>query len=418
MNVITSRGSLVLAALLSFACAAQAEEADTDSVLTLRCSYLDLKTLQLESASIEQGATTEIQGAGSFTFSPSSARQPDVLFNIEAGQASECVFPSGRRVKVKVGRGTARPYGECGGDPEVFASVWVDGRKVLSRYQFSGRCRKYKERPAVFSLKVSSSGVQQCQSLPPSPRSESGGSDAAPSPASPMLQACVQYPPVERFPVDTREYTPRGAKAQNTGDVVVVKGRDRVCGHVADAIREEASPWPPYDLRLLNRPVMTAQSDDLPKPLTGGIEGEFDFNNDGRLDRVILQSFENHFMHGTVMSVQLGGSSTALEVSSQPLDDRSMYLPCDIDGRHHDVQSCPPFDNRNQGDFSITANDGKALYFPGRYARLQPFRFENKTYVDVTSTAVESENYVAVFKPLPDRSFLPVCLLHKLPENF
>lgn len=52
----------------------------------------------------------------------------------------ECLISWNNPVRVRLSAGEAKEYGMCGGDPEVWLSLWVDKRKWLSRHQIVGRC--------------------------------------------------------------------------------------------------------------------------------------------------------------------------------------------------------------------------------------------------------------------------------------
>jgi hypothetical protein len=141
---------LIAAPLLAFA------EPDEDIArsLSVQCDYADYKTLQVEAVSIERTVTQAGEAAAIRTFERGEKSQ-SATFTVRAGEFAECVFPSGKRVRAKVGEGRARPYGACGGDPDVFGSIWVNERKVASRFWFAGRCREFKEDAPDVSFKVS-----------------------------------------------------------------------------------------------------------------------------------------------------------------------------------------------------------------------------------------------------------------------
>jgi hypothetical protein len=54
-------------------------------------------------------------------------------FHPEQTGSNTCTLSDGREVKVKIGERTPRAFGACGGGNNTFASLWVDGRRVLSR---------------------------------------------------------------------------------------------------------------------------------------------------------------------------------------------------------------------------------------------------------------------------------------------
>jgi hypothetical protein len=54
-------------------------------------------------------------------------------FHAEQTGSNTCTLSDGREVKVKIGERPPRAFGMCGGGSNTFASLWVDGRRVLSR---------------------------------------------------------------------------------------------------------------------------------------------------------------------------------------------------------------------------------------------------------------------------------------------
>lgn len=51
-----------------------------------------------------------------------------------------CALSDGREVKVKMGNRQPFPYGMCGGRDDASMSLWVDGRKVISRREVTFSC--------------------------------------------------------------------------------------------------------------------------------------------------------------------------------------------------------------------------------------------------------------------------------------
>jgi hypothetical protein len=159
---------------------------------------------------------------------------------------------------------------------------------------------------------------------------------------------------------------------------------------------------------------------NLPKELEGSREGIFDFDNDGKLDRVLERSFEANYMDGSVLLIQPGRSSSSLIVANPLIDKTSVFLPCQMDTARHDIRDCPPFSQKNdESGFSMKGRTGKDLvYFRTRYSTVTPFSFQGITYIGVRSTSEETENYVAVLKPLPNGKFQQQCPFRRVAENF
>jgi len=91
-------------------------------VLAFQCSYDDSKALQPEAVIIEKARQHTGKAASTKVFQRGVQSQK-TSYLLNPGQLVECVFPSGNKVRAKVGEGTARPYGACGAEPEIFVSV-------------------------------------------------------------------------------------------------------------------------------------------------------------------------------------------------------------------------------------------------------------------------------------------------------
>lgn len=407
----------LLSALATFALfgAAHADDEDMRRSLTMKCEYSDYTAFQLVSVSIAQGTTEPVKTAvpaSTKTFKR-GPRLEQVVFHIPPGQFAECIFPSDKRVRVKVGEDSARAYGMCGGDPEVFASVWVDGRKLLSRLWFAGHCIEDTD-ASSFSLQVSPTKVVRCQTVTQVAAADNAPDSAGPpQPLAKPLTACVDFPDAARFPVDHIEYPHPAARPTAVGSVEVLRGNHPVCRLVADAITAGS-------VVSLLRPAQSETSADLPGALAGGTESTYDFNNDGALDRIFYREFENTYMHGSVLLVQLGTALKELQVTGSLLGANSILAPCQMGSTQYSIDACPPFSQKgDDSGFSMKSRPGEApIYFRGRYAEVKPFFFRGSTYVEVASHAGESSEYVAVLKPLPNRSFDQMCLLRTVPENF
>ncbi|MBI5108291.1 MAG: hypothetical protein HZA62_06045 [Rhodocyclales bacterium] len=391
--------------------------------ITIHCSYSDHKTFQSEAVSIEGTKSGAGEPASIRTFQRGATSQ-DTTYIVKPGEVAECVFPSGNRVRAKVGEGTARPYGMCGGDPEVFASVWVNERKVASRIWFTGHCREEKGNPDV-SFKFSGYrkvSVQKCHSERPT---DSDVNDKAPNSRSKQpLSVCVDYPEISRFPRDQLEYLRPNQKVPVVGETELLTGSHEVCKAVIDEVFKSdfftSSNDPIPETSELRRPNWDRPSVELPRELAGSSESVFDFDNDGKLDRVIRQEFESNYMDGSVLLVLSGNSSLKLSVPDSPIDKSSWFIPCQLSRSQYEIHDCPPFSQKgDDAGFSMKMNKGKdSIFFRARYSSVAPFSFRRESFIGVSSKSEDSINFVAVLKPMPNRTFQPICLFRQVTENF
>jgi hypothetical protein len=238
----------------------QAEPSQKSSTLTMKCEYADYDSFQHEVISIGESGENPGQTASVMAFKRGGKQQAEKSFLIRPGQFAECVYPSGTRVRVKVGEGTARPYGMCGGDPEIFMSLWVNERKIVSRLSFGGHCRDEEGRPAV-SFQVSGgdlTSIRKCHSVRQrAPATTPGNGTSEP------LSVCIDFPDISRFPHDYLEYPQQGTKKHQMGDIESVRDSAAVCKAVLDELKNDFSAfgnsYDPNKIRL-SRPDWLARS--------------------------------------------------------------------------------------------------------------------------------------------------------------
>jgi len=158
----------------------------------------------------------------------------------------------------------------------------------------------------------------------------------------------------------------------------------------------------------------------LPEELARSKESVFDFDNDGKLDRVIQRDFESDYMYGSVLLVERGSSPTKLSVPGLPMGKDSWFIPCQMSTTHYEICDCPPFSKKgNDVGFWVGEEEKKgSIYFESRYATVLPFTFAGKNFIGVSSRSWDTKDFVAVLKPMPNRTFQPMCLFKRVTENF
>jgi uncharacterized protein len=397
---------------------ARADEEDEDIYrsLSMTCDYSDYKTFQYESVSITQTKDDQGKPAAVKRFKRGSTQQQKEIFIARPGEFCECIYPSGTRVRVKVGEGSSSPFGECGADPEVFMSLWVNERKIASKVWFAGHCIESPPRSAQYpavSFKISGGpegvSVQKCHTA------RQGESDLTPEDAEvkkgavERLSVCVDYSDISKYPKDLVEYPPKGTETPKVGDIEMLYGSGAVCEAVLERLKRHFDDFVEQNDRdqsttKLSSPNWSETSFQLHEEANGCYESVFDLNNDGKLDRVFSCRFLSHYRQGSTLLVQLGRSSTELMV----------------DKVRHNIREFSPFSQENyEAGFSMKGrNEKDKVYFTGRYSDFSPFFFQGTTYIAVSSYSEDTKDYVAVLKPLPDGTFQKIGLFRRFPENF
>jgi len=415
--------ALILFCIVFPMAAQAAEEEDASRSLIVKCDYSDYQSFQIENVQVERTRDQVGRPASVFTFKRGTPNTTEA-YMVKPGQVAECIYPSGNRVRVKVGEGIGRPYGQCGADPPVFASIWVNRKKIASREWFTGNCREDNHNPDV-SFKVTSlKGPQELTLEKCNVASMQDADSDTPNvkvAGREPLSVCVEFPELRFFPRDLIEYPEKGENVPKVGSIQTLDGSQKVCGAVAEELAADFTTFGNYPKQptQLARPQWGSPSVDLPKELAASSESIFDFYNSGNLDRVLLQNWENSYMSGSSLLVQPGSAPTKLVVQAPLMSNASAYLPCQMDAAHHDILDCPAFSQKND-EVSVflkghTAKD--SAYLRGRYMDVTPFNYQGINYLGVCSVATDSD-VAAVSKPLPDRTFQQVCMFRRVPENF
>ena len=388
-------GILVLCALASLARAQAPEvEEDSDPRLVLGCNYVEGRQGGVESTTIRSVRAKDRKAAEkAATVQFRKGTEGKAAFAIDVGEAAECIYPSGRRVRVKVGVVMARGHGRCGADPQIFLSIWVDRRKIESREWFAGHCY---EGPLV-SYELNRWWVRKCKAM-----------DAS------KVDVCVSFPGIERFPVDLVEYPLPGKKRPALGEIEVVRGTHPVCAFARDAVRASwSNPFEKYHPAAKPKPEAEDEDEeggaDDESELRGASASRFDFDNDGKVDVVFERLYESTYMDGNVLLVKLARPAGV-----------TWFLPCQLDRRHPAMKSCPPFSqDYDEAGFGIRGSDADSVvYFRGRYTTATPFRYGKTTFLALTSSAEDTLHWVSILKTRPGSKVNSICLIRKVTENY
>jgi hypothetical protein len=238
------------------------------------------------------------------------------------------------------------------------------------------------------------------------------------------LSVCVDFPEISRFPRDELEYPRPGQKKPAVGEIELLTGSHEVCKAVLEELEADFDIFDYYSNQeaiKLRRPSWSSPSVELPRELAYSRESVFDFDNDGKLDRVFGNDFESNYMDGSVLLVQRGSSSSKLSVHGSPMDKSSWYIPCQMSNTRYEIPDCPLFSQKgDEAEFSMKKRNGKdSVYFRARYSSVSPFTFQKENFIGVSSkSAGNTHAFVAVLKPMPDRTFQPMCLFEQITENF
>ncbi|MEH6420671.1 hypothetical protein [Pseudomonas sp. CGJS7] len=336
---------------------------------------------------------------------------------VDAGEAGECRYADGRTVRVRAELEPEPRSGACSADPAVRFSLWLDGRKLRSRAPVSGRCQAPR---AGWHYRIDADGAYDC--------SES---------------TCVALPDPATLPVDALEYPARGQTPAQAGSLRRLLDRDPVCAAVERELRRD---WRAFDvyaprantgaLHRLNAPPGNEGTADgtLPTGLEfaygGSYRNDFDFDNDGLLDRVF--SNDSGGQGGAYFSpllVQSGSRADRFEARAG--DDALVAVPCQWDPSAPSLGQCDDLRSataqaRPQPTQAVPAPvdiapavgvDVQREFFRTRYTTTLPFAYRGATFIALFGAGTPSRDYLGVYRPAPRGAQRAVCLIQRVPAN-
>lgn len=402
------------------------EEDEVGASMTLHCAYVSQRTPQnSETASIsETTAEDDGESAGIHDFKQGERHQ-SVDFEVKVGEFAECGFPSGNRVRVKVGEYPGSPYGQCGGGGEVFASVWINGRKLASRVWFAGHCIERERIPAPsfkFEGGLSDPRLQKCSTARLVSEQVEGDKSTVDKSVKDPLTVCLDFPEINRYSIDPLEYPPPGKNLPAADTVELMNGSGEVCDAAMKELRADFDTFGRYankEAMQLKRPDWGKPSAALPDHVNEVNESIFDYDNDGNLDSVLRGDSETHYMDAVDLSVRFGRSSTRLDIDDAPADTDTMLIPCQMDSVPHKINDCPPTSQiADEAGFEMKwANERESVFFRARYSMVAPFALHGSNYIGVIGEG-EMKDFVAIVQPMPKRTFKAMCLFRRVIENF
>lgn len=409
MSMLSSRErrfkkSLVLALLLpSFVCAQSFEETiKQNEYINFSCTYSSLES----SVSIDRKTPvlSKNEPPGVVIFKAEDIGK-QYMTRVEVDNVAECVYPSGDRVRLKVGSGVVHPDGPCGSVSPIFLSLWVNQRKVESRVWFAGHCRQDGDE---ISYKISSFYgapiISKCRTITAFPEQV----NSLDGPAQPVVaESCLMFPDVSRYPIDDIEYQNGVALKFQKGTYKIVSGSDPVCQHIANG----------YPTNLEYLPFSTTTSavhEMVEKPM----ESVLDIDGDGNIDRVVKLDFSIGYTPSGALLIQPGTSNTDFKSKEELLSSSSWLLPCQLDKSAPGILECPPFSKKNYDAGLRMGVEGGSPVFTILYGQQYLLRFQNHIYILLTTGITDADGYLAVIKLIQDGNYEKTCLIQEVRENF
>jgi|GEM_PF-1812282 len=343
------------------------------------------------------------------TFTASDRDRPRSLA-LAVGQSGECRFADGGSLRVQVQAGPPPPAGPCSGQPSATFSLWLDDRRVADAREVRSRCENA---PTPWTYRVDGDAVYDCSN-----------GDCGPLLAPDQALATL--------PVDAGEF-PAAAAAVSNG-LQRLLDRGSVC---AELERQLALSWdaldpfrrgddagaPLHRVVASEAPPGTAMPDALEFVRGEWRAFDFDFDNDGLIDRVYLGDLRDEGeWYASPMLAVAGAAAQGFRPRAGAA--AATAVPCQWDGARPPLSHCddlrsPAWSRREPLRQAVPAPlpgiAGGDDFFQTRTTTALPLRFDDTTYVALWSASGPARDYVALYRPRPGGRREAVCLIQRKP---
>jgi len=310
----------------------------------------------------------------------------------------ECHLTPGLTIRAKVGEDEPRAYGQCGADPAVWLSIWVDRRKWLSRLQVGGHCAGEELQEVI----VTPQGLSICMIA----ANADANSDPQPTCEEHRADQLAQDPDLVEFPQDT--------DAPVQGSVVVTHAEDAAfCqSMIAPGTNDYGAP----DWQVVFPQPLDRKLDWLRRNL-------FDIDNDGTEEVVLSAHPSNGANDADIYFAWPGSTDEDADDAEEPhLDDgayrSSRYaFPYSL-GTCHGQACGSDEETPEEGRITLShAKDeaGAPLAVRFRYLHEDPFLWKGQTYFMIRP--MDEPALIAVLRPHPG-GFDETCIFHKILPNY
>ena len=329
-----------------------------------------------------------------------------------------CRLANGWEVKLRNGRGQAFHYGMGGGDPSNFFSLWVNGRKVISRRVWSNFGFD-DERAPLAAVVVRPRRLTFCD-------------------RGDRIACRAQSLDVAKLPVDEVEYPSSPNARPAPGAMLITRGSDNpLCrslvrrgpgndGVVRDWIgsRAEEPDLPRSDAETEwidigrfageNYQLATISDQDIVfgvervpgrTSFSGSVPDDID--GDGVRDVVVGRSSDGHYFDGSFWVL-----------AKQPTTVAEVLERLYPSGQDSDEERA--IDRARQQGWSVYAGGGDGLYpkVSPRYVKLDMLHHDGATYFLAYPTNVEHDPTAIVIRPKSGGRFDTVCVFQRVRLNY
>ncbi|BAV96178.1 hypothetical protein [Lysobacter enzymogenes] len=349
------------------------------------------------------------------TFTDSDRDRPRSIA-LAVGQTGECRFADGGRLRVQVQAEPPPPAGPCSNAPSASFTLWLDDRRVADRRAVRDRCEIA---PTPWMYRVDRDAVYDCSN-----------GDCGP------LLAPDQ--PLASLPVDSMIAPEAAANAVAATAAAAASNLQRLLDRgpvCAELERQLALDWNALDpfrrgaddgaplqrVVAAEAPAGTALPDGLEFIHGPWRAFDFDFDNDGLIDRVYLGDTRGlEGWYSSPLLVTAGAAADGFRARDGAVAPQA--VPCQWDGARPPLSHCDDLRNaawsrreplRQAVPAPLPGIAGGDDFFQTRTTTALPLRFGDATYVALWSSAGPALDYVGLYRPRPGGRREAVCLIRR-----
>ena len=305
------------------------------------------------------------------------------LSSVAPGRRSDCKLPDGRAIRIREGWKQAFAYGQGGADPPAFFSLWIDGRKVLSRRQWKPG---YGDAgPRLVAVVVKNEELLFCTEA----------HDNVP------IRCRAEGINLAQSPIDEIEYPQAKAARPIVGSVFVVRTshNGHLCREYLNSVRKD------FDQLVGGAQDTTAFSAHWKPPMTGPgptqTVVQAALAQGGRPYKIALFTGNNHYFDGDISAIAPASTPSSQILSLAPTIEKAALAPW---------PSGWGFVSGGRRNIFPTASD--------RYVHLNPVRLNGRLYFFAYPTKSDDRVAAMLIGIEPDLKPIAVCEFDRVLPHF
>jgi hypothetical protein len=299
---------------------------------------------------------------------------------------TDCRLPHGWHIRIRAGQEQAFAHGPEGADPPAFFSLWINERKILSRFVWKpGYGESSDDKPPLIGLAIRPGGLTFCRQKP----------------GEPAATCNRQRLAIRAHPIDRREYPTASQPNPPVGTVLVAAGsaEPSFCRRHIGLLESDALDVSEPRRSPLAVPITWTRRQSPESYAVGSLAGTF--SNVGAR-RVFLLNGSNHYFDGDIVVLA-------------PRDTSEREIPTLFPDGDLDKATAPP-----PRGWTIISGGPPALYpnVSPRYVHFTPEEIDRELYFLAYPANRKVHPTAILLKPLLEGGFNSVCVFQRVEPHY